>query len=205
MENDNSYKTRKVIRTMKQMVYVVLSGDGTVDGVFNDYSVAERYADSAATITPVLVDRYDETRWTCDTPSEVVEAMEYELKHMGENTHASEPYDEDKDEDEDEDDSDEDEDDSDEWGENEDDDEDWDDEDEDEDEDDPIDSLVYELDEAQVISKEDATLLMNICVKNAILKNPLLPWDMQLKLAGDEFEQILEGWGVEGVDMRDDE
>ena len=196
MENDNSYKTRKVIRTMKQMVYVVLSGDGTVDGVFNDYSVAERYADSAATITPVLVDRYDETRWTCDTPSEVVEAMEYELKRMGENTHASEPYNEDEDEDED---------DSDEWDEDEDDDEDWEDEDEDEDEDDPIDSLVYELDEAQVISKEDATLLMNICVKNAILKNPLLPWDMQLKLAGDEFEQILEGWGVEGVDMRDDE
>ena len=84
---------------MEQMVYVVLVG-GVVIGVYNEYADAEKNALDypSSTITPVIVDRTDDCRIPCDTPSEVVKAMEYELQNIGQ-----EDDDEDEDEDDDED------------------------------------------------------------------------------------------------------
>ena len=94
---------------MKQMVYVVLD-NGEVVGVYDEYEDAEKVAltSASSTITPVVVGKADKSRVGCNTPSEVISAMENELKTL-----ATFIPDEDEDEDED----------------------DWDDEDEDEEDD----------------------------------------------------------------------
>ena len=78
---------------MKQMVYVVLD-NGEVVGVYDEYSEAEAVASETATITPVIVGQTDDCRVGCETPSEVITAMEHELQNL------SVLSDEDEDEDE---------------------------------------------------------------------------------------------------------
>lgn len=119
---------------MKQMVYVVVD-KGIVVGVYDEYEDAEKVASLTATITPVVVDRTDVNRKACNTPSEVVNAMQYELQNMGVNTTVmddddDDDYEDDEDEDEYEDDEDEYEEDEDEEDEEEDEDEDEESEDE---------------------------------------------------------------------------
>ena len=83
---------------MKQMVYVVLL-DETVVGVYDEYTTAEkvalRYPES--TITPVIVGQTDDCRVPCDNPSEVVEAMEYELQNIGQEESGDDDDDDDED------------------------------------------------------------------------------------------------------------
>ena len=82
---------------MKQMVYVVIE-NGYVTGVWNEYQDAENHVGEDGVIIPAVVDAYRE-RAGCETPSEVIEAMEQELQNL------SHPYCDCEDEDEDEDDS----------------------------------------------------------------------------------------------------
>ena len=68
---------------MKQMVYVVLD-NGEVVGVYDEYEDAEKVAltSASSTITPVVVGKADKSRVGCNTPSEVISAMEDELKTL---------------------------------------------------------------------------------------------------------------------------
>ena len=102
------------------MVYVVLD-NGEVVGVYDEYEDAEKVAltSSSSTITPVVVGKADKSRVGCNTPSEVITAMENELKTLA-------TFIPDEDEDEDEDD----------WGDEDEDDEDEEEEEEEEEEDD---------------------------------------------------------------------
>ena len=88
----DTLKNQKGINTMKQMVYVVLD-NGEVLGVYDKYTEAESVATETATITPVIVGQTDDCRIGCDNPSEVIEAMEYELQNIGQQ------YDDDDDDD----------------------------------------------------------------------------------------------------------
>lgn len=115
---------------MKQMVYVVVD-KGIVVGVYDEYEDAEKVASLTATITPVVVDRTDVNRKACNTPSEVVNAMQYELQNIGVNTTVMDDDDDDYEDDEDEDEY-EYEDDEDEYEEDEDEEDEEEDEDEDE-------------------------------------------------------------------------
>jgi len=65
---------------MKQMVYVVIE-NGYVTGVWNEYKDAENHVGEDGVIIPVVVDTYGK-RAGCETPSEVVTAMEKELQNM---------------------------------------------------------------------------------------------------------------------------
>lgn len=115
---------------MKQMVYVVVD-KGIVVGVYDEYEDAEKVASLTATITPVVVDRTDVNRKACNTPSEVINAMQYELQNIGVNATIMDDDDDDYEDDEDEDEY---EDDEDEYEEDEDEEDEEEDEDEDEDE-----------------------------------------------------------------------
>lgn len=65
---------------MKQMVYVVIDNGG-VTGVWNEYKDAENHVSEDGVIVPVIVDQYGH-RDGCETPSEVVAAMEKELQNL---------------------------------------------------------------------------------------------------------------------------
>ena len=65
---------------MKQMVYVVIENDG-LTGVWNEYQDAENHVSEDGVIVPVIVDQYG-LRDGCETPSEVVVAMQKELQNM---------------------------------------------------------------------------------------------------------------------------
>lgn len=130
---------------MKQMVYVVIENDG-LTGVWNEYKDAENHVSEDGVIIPVVVDQYGH-RDGCETPSEVVTAMEKELQNLYSSCSDS---DDDEEEDNDmfssffdEDDEDEEEDDDEE--EDEDDDEDDDDEDDDDEANDIIRGLLNML------------------------------------------------------------
>lgn len=82
---------------LKQMVYVVIE-NGYVTGVWNEYQDAENHVGEDGVIIPAVVDTYGE-RAGCETPKEVIEAMEQELQNLSD-------YCEDDDEDDDEEDED---------------------------------------------------------------------------------------------------
>ena len=169
-------KTRKVF-IMKQMVYVVLD-NGEVVGVYDEYVDAEAVASETATITPVIVGQTDDCRVGCETPSEVVTAMEHELQNL------ANPYSSDEDEDEDDEDDEED--------------DDYDDEDEDEEEEtDPIEELIYEVDGKSCISKEDADSIMRMILITLMVNGE--DEDM-VDTAGEIFIKLCEEYGIEGID-----
>ena len=123
---------------MKQMVYVVIDNDG-VTGVWNEYKDAENHVSEDGVIIPVIVDQYGH-RDGCETPSEVVTAMEKELQNMYSALSKFVDDDEDDDYDDDEyDDDDDDEDEDDDYDDDEDEEYDDDDDDEDEEDDDGFD------------------------------------------------------------------
>lgn len=160
---------------MNQMVYVVLDCNEVV-GVYNTYDEAVTVASPMATITPVIVGKTDVNRTGCNTPDEVIEAMEHELS-------SAPSYSDSDDEDEDDED-----------------DEDEDDEDEDEDED--MDSIIYDCDGQCGISADDARLLMK-CVAKVMRKQfGYLPDEIVKILAERETLRIAEEWGIEVVDNR---
>lgn len=168
-------KTRKVF-IMKQMVYVVLD-NGEVVGVYDEYVDAEAVASETATITPVIVGQTDDCRVGCETPSEVVTAMEHELQNL------ANPYSSDEDEDDEEDD-------------------DYEDEDEDEEEEeetDPIEELIYEVDGIPCISKEDADNIMRMIIV-ALIANGVHEEEELLENAGEIFTKLCNQYGIEGVD-----
>ena len=112
---------------MKQMVYVVIENDG-LTGVWNEYQDAENHVSEDGVIVPVIVDQYG-LRDGCETPSEVVTAMEKELQNLY--SSCSESDDEEEEEEEEDEDEEEYEEDEDEEEEYEDDDNDKNDKDED--------------------------------------------------------------------------
>ena len=91
---------------LKQMVYVVIE-NGYVTGVWNEYQDAESHVGEDGVIIPAVVDTYGE-RAGCETPKEVIEAMEQELQNL---YPSCEDDDDDDDEEEDDDDDDDDNDD----------------------------------------------------------------------------------------------
>ena len=132
---------------MKQMVYVVIDNDG-VTGVWNEYKDAENHVSEDGVIIPVIVDQYGH-RDGCETPSEVVTAMEKELQNMYsalskfvDDDDEDDDYDDDDDDEYDDDDDDEDEDDD------YDDDEDEEYDDDDDDDEDEEDDDGFDLNEA---------------------------------------------------------
>lgn len=84
---------------MKQMVYVVIDNGG-VTGVWNEYKDAENHVSEDGVIVPVIVDQYGQ-RDGCETPSEVVAAMEKELQNMYSSDSDSDDDDDDEEEDDD--------------------------------------------------------------------------------------------------------
>ena len=127
---------------MKQMVYVVIDNDG-VTGVWNEYKDAEAHVSEDGVIVPVIVDQYGH-RDGCETPSEVVTAMEKELQNLYSTVSKFVDNDEEEDEDEyDDDDEYEDEDEEDdEYNDDDENEEDYYDDDDDEDEHDDIEKLT---------------------------------------------------------------
>lgn len=98
---------------LKQMVYVVIE-NGYVTGVWNEYQDAENHVGEDGVIIPAVVDTYGE-RAGCETPKEVIEAMEQELQNLYPSCEDDDDDDEEEeDDDEDEDEEDEDDDDNDE-------------------------------------------------------------------------------------------
>ena len=167
---------------MKQMVYVVLD-NGEVVGVYDHYTDAEDVATETATITPVLVGKTDDCRVGCETPDEVIEAMEHELSAPP-SYPDSDSYDEDEDEDED----------------------DWDDEDEDdEDDEEDMDSIIYDVDGRPGICADDARLLIRCVAKVMMEKYPDLPDFILHKLIQNEVLNISKKYGIEMVDCSEDE
>lgn len=168
---------------MKQMVFVVLD-NGEVVGVYDEYSEAEAVASETATITPVIVGQTDELRVGCETPDEVIESMEHELKHLiGISTEEEEdddpwnadPWDyEDEEEDED--------------------------EDEDE-EDNPIEEMVYEMDGKRVISKQDAEKIGRMFAQ-LILVDKDIPTEKESSAWQQIMLQFAKDHDIWGVDMR---
>ena len=171
---------------MKQMVFVVLD-NGEVVGVYDEYNDAEQNASETATITPVIVGQTDDCRVGCNTPSEVVNAMEHELKNL------YQPYrcdDDDENEDE--------------WDDDDDDDEDEWDEDEDSDEDThSLEDMKYELEGKIVISKADAEKLSESMARAIIETMPDLSTDEQYALWQDAMVGFAKDHGIWGVDMRE--
>lgn len=180
---------------MKQMVYVVLD-NGEVLGVYDEYAEAEEVITDTATITPVIVGQTDDCRVGCETPSEVITAMEYELQNLSVL----------EDEDEDEDDED------DEWAEEEwdtayEDDEDdifeveiEDDEDDEEEQPDTISEMIYEMDGKRVISKENARILALMLLY--IIKEHGVPKEKQHEQTEKALLALAADYGIWGVDMR---
>lgn len=176
---------------MKQMVYVVLD-NGEVVGVYNKYEDAENVASETATITPVLVDKTDDCRVGCNTPSEVVIAMEHELSSA-----PSLPYNEDEDdayEDEDEDDEIED-DDEDSYDED-----DEDDDEDEEEEDDPIAAMVYMIGDTAVIAKSDADTIMEMMHDVIELRAGHLSEEEKRDIRNRMFTAMCHDYGIEGID-----
>lgn len=161
---------------MKQMVYVVLD-NGEVVGVYDEYAEAEAVATDTATITPVIVGQTDDCRVGCETPSEVITAMENELQNL------VNPYSYDEDEDDES---------------EEPDDADIDDEEDDE-EDDPIEELIYDVDGVPCISKEDADNIMRMIIV-ALIANGVCEEEEILEHAGEIFTKLCNQYGIEGVD-----
>lgn len=166
---------------MKQMVFVVLDG-GDVVGVYDEYSEAEAVASETATITPVIVGQTDEFRVGCETPDEVIEAMEHELQNLGNSYLSSEDEDEDEDEDE--------------WDE-----EDWDEDEDEEEEYDPIEEMVYEMDGDRVISKEDADKIGRMFAQ-LILADKDIPMEKEYSTWQQIMLQFAKDHNIWGVDMR---
>ena len=169
---------------MKQMVYVVLD-NGEVVGVYDEYAEAEAIVTETATITPVIVGQTDDCRVGCETPSEVITAMEHELQNLSVL----------EDEDEDEDDWEEEEDD---WDEDE-----WDeDEDEDEEESDPVEEIIYEMDGKRVISKEKAAEILQI-MRDVIMHDRRVPEEAKSKFIEEIMLDFAKEHDIWGVDMRE--
>ena len=165
---------------MKQMVYVVLD-NGEVLGVYNEYAEAEAVVTETATITPVIVGQTDDCRVGCETPSEVITAMEHELQNL------SVLEDEDEDEDD--------------WEEEEE--EEWDgDEDEDEEESDPVEKMVYEMNGQRVISKADAVEILRM-MHNVVAHDRRVPDEAKADFVGQMMLDFAKEHGIWGVDMRE--
>ena len=75
--------------------------------------------------------------------------------------------------------------------------------DEDDDDNDDIDDLLYEIDGIVLINRADAEAMLNICEKYARAKYPRLKASVIDMIAGEEFQDIMERWGAERVDMRE--
>lgn len=176
---------------MKQMVYVVLD-NGEVLGVYDEYAEAEAVVTETATITPVIVGQTDDCRVGCETPSEVITAMEHELQNL------SVLEDEDDEDDED-----------DEWAEEE-----WDTayeddeddifevevEDDEEEQPDTISEMIYEMDGKRVISKENARILTLMLLD--IIKKHGVPEEQQHEQMEKALLALAADYGIWGVDMR---
>lgn len=166
---------------MKQMVYVVLD-NGEVVGVYDEYAEAEAVVTETATITPVIVGQTDDCRVGCETPSEVITAMEHELQNLSVL--------------EDEDDWEEEEEEEDDWDEDE-----WD-EDEDEEESDPVEKMVYEMDGQRVISKADAAEILRM-MRNVVAHDRRVPDEAKADFVGQMMLDFAKEHGIWGVDMRE--
>lgn len=174
---------------MKQMVFVVLD-NGEVVGVYDEYSEAEAVASETATITPVIVGQTDDLRIGCETPDEVIESMEHELKNLigipteeedDDDPWNADPWDyEDEDEDEDE---------NNEWNEDE------------EEESDPIEEMVYEMDGRRVISKKDADKIGRMFAQ-LILVDKDIPTEKEYSAWQQIMLQFAKDHNIWGVDMR---
>jgi len=163
---------------MKQMVYVVLD-NGEVLGVYDEYAEAEAVATETATITPVIVGQTDDCRVGCETPSEVITAMEHELQNLS----VLEDEDDWEEEDEDED-------------------EEWEEEEDDEEESDPVEELVYEMDGQRVISKADAAEILRM-MYNVVAHDRRIPDEAKADVVGQMMLDFAKAHGIWGVDMRE--
>ena len=172
---------------MKQMVYVVLD-NGEVVGVYDEYVNAEAVASETATITPVIVGQTDDCRVGCETPSEVITAMEYELQNLCESEVGTDHFGVPDDEDE-----------EDIWDEEEE--EEWD-ENEDEEESDPIEKIVYEMDGQRVISKADAAEILRM-MHNVVAQDRRVPDEAKADFVGQMMLDFAKEHGIWGVDMRE--